>query len=91
MGLFDNINLEEISSKAAEETDEQLKNKISSLTRMTDKEIQELFPRNEDAKKLVELIEIVNESTTIENKKLNIVQNIENLSETVIKVIEKFV
>lgn len=42
--------------KAAEKTDENLASKISSVTRLTDEEIQKLFPEPTDVKKLAEFM-----------------------------------
>lgn len=91
MGLFDEIDFERIGEEAIKKTDEKFMNKISSLTRMTDSEIKELFPNNGDAKNLAELIEIVKSEENLNNKKANIVKNIEGFSETIIKLIDRFV
>ncbi len=62
--------LEGSIDKSANITDTQLAFKISSITRMTDEEIVELFPHPTDAKKLEELMKIV-QSADARNKKID--------------------
>ena len=55
--------------KAQEQTDEKYKNVISSLTRLTDEEIEKFFPERRDKDKLLELMDLVNQETS-ENEKI---------------------
>jgi len=78
-----------IAAEAAEETDRQLAGDISSLTTMTDREIDELFPSHDDKRRLAELMEIVNGAGS-RNAKINrIVDNIEDLAGTVLTIAGK--
>lgn len=78
-----------IAAEAAEETDRQLAGDISSLTTMTDREIDELFPSHDDKRRLAELMEIVNGADQ-RNEKINrIVANIDDLAGTVLKIAQK--
>lgn len=78
-----------IAAEAAEETDRQLAGDISSLTTMTDREIDELFPTHDDKRRLAELMEIVNGADQ-RNEKINrIVANIDDLAGTVLKIAQK--
>lgn len=70
-------------------TDNQLSGRISSLVRLTDAEIEELFPSTPDRKHLTELMKIVRASTDINTRRQHLVDNIESLSSTVIKLIGK--
>ena len=53
-------NLDSIIESGAQRTDDRLASKISSITRMTDDEVKELLPKPADAKKLAELMKVVN-------------------------------
>jgi len=88
---WDNIDLDDIIDDAATETDNELAAKISSLTKMTDAEVKELFPAPADAKKLVELMTIVKSSENQNNKVNKIVNNAEEFGGVVITLLSKFV
>jgi len=76
---------------AAKITDKQLASEISSLTRMTDKDIQSLFPRKADKAKLIELMQIVNASTDENTRTVRLVDNIQELAGTAVKLLGRFV
>ena len=87
---FDN-EIDEIIEQSANETDEQLASKVSSLTRMTDDEVKEFFPNPADSKKLVKLMKIV-KSSEDRNIKINkIVSNSEEFSGVVLTLLTKLV
>jgi len=87
---FDN-EIDSIIENSAAATDERLASRISSLTRMTDDEVRELFPDPADVKKLVELMKIV-KSTEERNTKINkIVANVENYGGIVLTLLNKSV
>ena len=73
---------------AANQTDEQLASRISGLTRMTDEQLQEFFPRRPDKEQLLQLLELVH-SSTAENKKIErIGENAETLGKAAIALIK---
>ena len=78
-----------IAAEAAEETDRQLAGDISSLTTMTDREIEELFPTHDDKQRLAELMKIVNGAGSRNEKITRIVDNIEDLAGTVLAIAGK--
>ncbi|MCY3700982.1 MAG: hypothetical protein OXH46_15290 [Gemmatimonadetes bacterium] len=78
-----------IAAEAAQETDRQLAGDISSLTTMTDREIEELFPTHDDKQRLAELMEIVNGAGSRNEKITRIVDNIEDLAGTVLTIAGK--
>ena len=82
--------IDAIIETSADNTDERLASRISSITRMTDDEIQELFPEPADAKKLTELMRIVKSAETRNNKINNIVANAENFGGVVLTLLGKF-
>ncbi|MEN8193336.1 MAG: hypothetical protein ABFS12_11010 [Bacteroidota bacterium] len=85
------LDFDSIADREAEETDNELASKISSLTRMTDEEVKELFPKYSDAEKLKRLMEIVKSADERNTKINNIVANIEELGGTVLTLVSKFI
>ena len=82
--------LDSIIDSAEQRTDERLASKISSVTRMTDNEVKELFPETADAKKLVELMKIVKSADKRNTKIKNIVANAEGFTGVILTLLEKF-
>ncbi len=82
--------LDDIINNAADRTDTKLASRISSITRMTDEEIEELFPKPADVKKLVKLMKIVKSAEDRNNKINKIISNAKELAGTVLTVLEKF-
>jgi hypothetical protein len=80
-----------IIDSAASRTDERLASKKSSLTKLTDIEVQELFPEPSDIKKLAELMRIV-KSAQSRNAKINaLVSKADEFGGILITLLEKFV
>lgn len=76
--------------EAALKTDEHLAARISSVTRLTDEEIMELFPEPADVKKLKTLMMVV-KSAEDRNAKINqIVSNAEEFGGIVLTLLNKF-
>jgi hypothetical protein len=71
------------------QTDEKLALRISSLTRMTGEEIEALFPKPADVKKLAQLLKIVKSAEAHNVKVTRLIANIEDLGGTVVKLIDK--
>ena len=88
---FDDIDIDAIIDAAAAKTDAELIGQISSLTRMTDEEITTLFPKQTDAKRLVELMQIVRSSQTENTKRNQLIANSEQFAGTILKLLVKFV
>jgi uncharacterized protein (UPF0305 family) len=76
---------------AAGDTDAKLVSRISSISRMKDEDIEELFPASGDKEKLKKLLQIVDEASDENTKKQNLIKNIEELSGTVISLVKRFV
>ncbi|WP_404419280.1 hypothetical protein [Marinospirillum sp.] len=83
--------IDSIVDESANKTDERLASRISSLTRMTDDEVQELFPEPSDVKKLKDLMKIVKSSEDRNKKISNIVSNSEEFGGIVLTLLQKFV
>lgn len=86
---FDN-EIDDAINESANATDDKLASKISSITRMTDEEVKTLFPNPSDAKRLTELMKIV-QSAEDRNTKINkIVNNAEEFGGVVLSLLGKF-
>ena len=83
--------LDSIIESSATVTDEKLASRISSLTRMTDDEVQELFPDPADVRKLAELMKVVKSAEERNTKINNIVSNAEKFGGVVLTLLDKFV
>ncbi len=80
-----------IIRKSAKATDEKLASKMSSVTRLTDDEIIELFPAPADVKKLKELIKAVKSAEDRNTKITNIERNIKDFSGIIVTLLGKLV
>lgn len=88
---FSDIDIDAIIDDAAQKTDDKLAGQISSLTRMTDDEVKDLFPTAADSKRLAELMRIVKSAETRNTKISNIVDNSEKFAGIVLTLLDKFV
>lgn len=79
------------SKEAAELTDEQLASKLASVTRLTQKEIQEIFPKQSDVEAFSELMKIVKSSTDRNNKINQIVANSEKFAGIIVSLLNKVI
>jgi hypothetical protein len=86
MGRF-----EDILKKSAEKTDNEFVSDISSLTSLTDDEINLLFPQRADQEILLKLLTIVQGATDENNKIVALKTNIEELAGTAVRLIKYFV
>lgn len=73
--------------KAAEQTNLKYTAEISSLTRLKDTQINRLFPKRTDKEKLMKLLAIVKDSTDEAEKKARLLENIEDLSPILIRLV----
>jgi len=83
--------VDSVIESAARRTDDRLASKISSVTRMTEEEIKELFPKPADVEKLAELMKIVSSATDRNTKINNIVSNAEGFAGVILTLLEKYV
>ena len=74
---------------SADRTDEKLASLISSITRLTNEEVIELFPDPADARKLVELMKIVNSAQDRNARVNNIVDNAEKFGGILLRLLER--
>ncbi|MBN1840733.1 MAG: hypothetical protein JW883_00415 [Deltaproteobacteria bacterium] len=74
---------------AGSRTDERLASRISSLTRLTDEEVVELFPEPADLEQLKDLMRIVKSAEGQNVKVTKIVENIESFAGIVVKLLDK--
>ena len=72
-------------------TNTQLRDRISSLTRLTADDVQSLCPKKEDKKALAELMSIVNSAASENAMKKQLVANIEHFSGVILKILSKVI
>lgn len=82
--------IDAIIDASAEATDDKLASRISSITRMTDDEVKELFPRPADVKQLNALMKIVKSSEERNKKVERIVANAEGFGDILLTLLQKF-
>ena len=83
--------IEGAADDAADATDERFAEKISSLTRMTDQEVQELFPVKADVEKLAQLMEIVKSAEDRNDKVTRIMSGGEKFGGVILTLLDKLV
>jgi len=88
---WENFDVKAIAAQAAEQTDAELAAKVSSLTRMTDAEVKELFPAKSDVAQLAHLMKIVRSSSDENQKVTEIVANAEKFGGVIVTLLKKFV
>lgn len=82
-------NLDLAIAESIDTVDNKLASHISSITRLTDDEINELFPEPADLKKLASLLKIV-KSADNKNRKINaIINNSEEFADVVLTLLTK--
>lgn len=82
-------NLDQAITESVDVVDAKLSSHISSITRLTDDEVNELFPEPADLKKLAELLKIVKSAETRNNKVNSIVSNSEEFAGVVLTLLTK--
>jgi hypothetical protein len=83
------VNLDVAITESVDAVDTKLASHISSITRLTDDEINELFPEPADLKKLAELLKIVKSAEARNNKVNSIVGNSEKFAGVVLTILTK--
>lgn len=81
--------IDSIIDEGSTETDKTLASRMSSVTRMTDDEIKEIFPETADIQKLARLMNIVKSADDRNTKINNIVARAEEFGEIALKLLEK--
>lgn len=81
--------IDNLVKEAGNRTDAKLAGQISSVTRLTDEEIKELFPDPADVKKLAELLQIVKGAASRNDKINRIVANAEKFGGIVLTLLAK--
>lgn len=84
-------NADEAIKNAAKKTDDKLASQISSLTRLKDAEIKEMFPEPSDVKKLAELMAIVKSAEDKNLKIGKIIKNSENFAGIIMTLLSKLI
>lgn len=79
------------AKEAQRQTDEKYKSVISSLTRLTDDEIEKFFPKRGDKDKLLELMELVNQETSENEKIIKLKDNAEKFGAIAFRLLKLLV
>ena len=79
------------ASNAAEKTNEELADDMSSIVALSKKEIQDIFPEKSDLEDFSELMEIVKSSTSRNNKVSRIVDNSEKFAKVIVLLLNKII
>ena len=82
---------DDILDQAEQLTLGQLDSKISSLTRLKDSELSSWFPAKADKQKLLQLMQIVQSASSDNEKKAELIKNIESVASVVITMLSKVV
>ena len=82
--------IDEEVDAAAKKTNEKLASAASSVSRLTDEEVKKLFPKPADVQKLKDLLEIVKSEDSHNQKVSKLMNNIEDLAGTVVKLVSHF-
>ena len=82
---------QQAASQAADETNAELADDMSSFTQLTKREIQEIFPEKSEMEDFSELMEIVKSNTSKNNKVNKIVENSEKFSKVVVSLLSKII
>ena len=82
-------NLDRAITESVYAVDTKLAAHISSITRLTDDEVNELFPKPDDLKKLADLLKIVKSAEDRNDKVSAIVKNSEDFAGIVLTLLTK--
>jgi len=83
--------LDQTVNEAGDKTDKRLAQKISSITRLTELEVKQLFPDPGDVKRLGELIAIIRRAGDKNEKISMIVGNAERFGSIIFTLLDKHV
>lgn len=81
--------IDSIIEEGAARTDKRLASRVSSVTRMTDDEIKDIFPETADIQKLAGLMKIVKSADDRNTKINNIVARAEEFGGIALRLLEK--
>ena len=74
--------------EASEKTNEELIDEITKLTRLKKDDLNKLFPSRASKQKLLDLLDIVNDSTNANRNFVRLTSNIKALSGTIVKLVK---
>lgn len=82
---------EDILNEAEDLTQTELKSRISSLTRLSDADIQSICPEKEDKVALASLMKIVDGAASDNEKKKQLADNLKQFGVIVLRILAKVV
>lgn len=80
---------DDILDEAEKQTNEQLKDKIAALTKLTPEDLQKIAPTVADKNALLKLMDIVRSAATDNDKKTAILANIESFANIILNIAGK--
>ncbi len=83
--------LDQMVNESGDKTDKRLAHKISSITRLTEVEVRQLFPKPGDVKRLGQLIEIIKRAGNKSEKINTMVSNAEKFGAIILTLLDKVV
>ena len=83
--------LEELAEEAGNMTDQQLSGQISSLTRLTQDEINSIAPAPLDKQNLNKLIGIIKDTSKSNEQKAESIKNIDQHLSLLVSIVSKFI
>lgn len=75
------------AEQARKETDEKYRQVIATLTRLSEEDVERLFPTRTDKDRLLELLDIVNQETDDNIKVARLKEDIESYGTIILKLI----
>ena len=75
-------------SKEAKETNKKFATETARLTKLSEEDINNIFPRKIDKERLVELMEIVRSAASRNKRAAQLERNISNLSGSVMRLLD---
>lgn len=87
--LVSDADLDPDLDEAEKQTNEQLKDKISALTKLTAEDLQKIAPTADDKAKLLSLMDIVRSTANDNDKKAQILANIEMYAGIILNIAGK--
>lgn len=81
---------DDVLDEAEKKTNEQLKDKIAALTKLTAEDLQKIAPTVADKNALLKLMEVVRSTANDNDKKAQILSNIEMYAGIILNIAGKF-
>lgn len=86
------LNWKDLATKAAQNTDEEFKKKISGLTRLNDQEIEELISESGiDKENFISILKEIKDASKSNEEKAKVIMAIEKGTDLIIGIVSKLI